>query len=136
MGNHILEMLDRLISNYEWINRFLNSLVTYLPRTHSNHCPLLLQLNYHRSQPNKVIRFETIGASRLEFRTLIHSVLSTHTQLLPAIENFTTTVKSWNKTHFETFLTRKNSPCQIRMPPILYQIHHQFIFTKLRTRLN
>lgn len=45
LGNHIRERLDKLMANYEWINLFPNSLVTHLPRTHSDHCPLLLQLN-------------------------------------------------------------------------------------------
>lgn len=41
----ILEQLDRCFANEHWLSYYLNALVTHLPKTHSNHTPLLLKLS-------------------------------------------------------------------------------------------
>lgn len=38
----IFERLDRFLANDDWIHLYLDAQVTHLPRTHSDHCPLLL----------------------------------------------------------------------------------------------
>lgn len=43
-GFTIRERFDRCMTNFEWNTLFPNSLVNHLPRTHSDHCPLLLNL--------------------------------------------------------------------------------------------
>lgn len=41
----ILERLDRYCPNKEWLFHYENVGVTHLPRTHSDHSPILLNLN-------------------------------------------------------------------------------------------
>lgn len=41
----ILERLDRCVANDSWIKHFPKSTVTHLPRTKSDHCPLLLSFS-------------------------------------------------------------------------------------------
>lgn len=60
IGDLILERIDRVIANYEWLTLFSEAHILHLPRTHSDHCPLLLSLNSFRPPPNKVFRFESI----------------------------------------------------------------------------
>lgn len=52
-GYTILERLDCLLTNYYWINLFPEVVVQYLPRTHSDHCPLLVSLQPNRTPKNK-----------------------------------------------------------------------------------
>lgn len=58
--HRILERLDKCVANYEWLNMFPEACVQHLPRTHSDHCPLLLNLHKHKSPNDKIFRFETI----------------------------------------------------------------------------
>ncbi|XP_047256075.1 uncharacterized protein LOC124888831 [Capsicum annuum] len=45
----ILERLDRYVANDSWIKRYPESTMTHLPRTKSDHCPLLPALSNQRS---------------------------------------------------------------------------------------
>lgn len=76
-GHTILERLDRIFANYEWINLFPNCLVTHLPRTHSDHCPLLLTLQGFTFPPDKVFRFETIWTSHPDFQPMVLTIWKT-----------------------------------------------------------
>lgn len=67
-GFTILERLDRCLANYVWNVLFPGSLVTHLPRTHSNHFPLLLNLWGHTTPATKPFRFGIIWTSHPDFR--------------------------------------------------------------------
>lgn len=57
----ILERLNRFLANDEWLHYFPDAQVHHLPRTHFNHCPLLLTL--HKIpywQNEKIFKIETI----------------------------------------------------------------------------
>lgn len=41
-GKTIRTRIDRCHANSSWLNIFPNSIVSHLPRTHSDHCPILL----------------------------------------------------------------------------------------------
>ena len=43
-GKTIRTRIHRCHANLPWLNLFPNSNVTHLPRTHSDHCPLLLNI--------------------------------------------------------------------------------------------
>lgn len=47
----IRERLDRFAANSEWLELFPESFVRHLPRTHSDHCLLLLTLTPYISVP-------------------------------------------------------------------------------------
>ncbi|XP_070017163.1 uncharacterized protein [Nicotiana sylvestris] len=41
---NILECIDHLTANYDWLKQYPDALVTHLPRTHSDYCPIKLEL--------------------------------------------------------------------------------------------
>lgn len=55
----VLERLDRIVANHAWLTLYPDAHVHHLPRTHSDHCPLLLSLdkNLYKEKSN-VFRFE------------------------------------------------------------------------------
>lgn len=44
---NLLERIDRVLANYDWITNYPDALATYLPRTHSNHCPIKIELQHY-----------------------------------------------------------------------------------------
>lgn len=42
--SHIRERLDRVLANMQWKLLFPEAMVSHLPRTHSDHCPLLVDV--------------------------------------------------------------------------------------------
>lgn len=41
----IMERLDRILANEQWLKIFSNATVTHLPKTYSDHNPILVELN-------------------------------------------------------------------------------------------
>lgn len=68
----ILERLDRIVANYEWLNIYPEAHVHHLPKTHSDHCPLLLTLNKNTYPKSNIFIFETMQLSYQEFPKLVH----------------------------------------------------------------
>lgn len=68
----IFERLDRCVANASWIKNFPNALIRHLPRTKSDHYPLLVNLNI-RSCPNisKPFRMEPMWCNHPNFRNLV-----------------------------------------------------------------
>lgn len=69
--HNILEGIDRCLANYDWLRLYPNALITHLPRTHSDHCPLLLELQHCPLPRQKIFRFETIWATHPTFKYTI-----------------------------------------------------------------
>lgn len=106
-GSTILERLDRCLANFDWNVLFPNSLVTHLPRTHSDHCPLLLNLLGKPSPSTKPFRFETIWTSHPDLRPMIKNIWQQHLHLLPSIKCFQHTTSYWNRYTFGNIFKRK-----------------------------
>lgn len=105
--NWILERTDRFVANYDWINLFPQALVQHLPRTYSDHCPLLIHLNKKYTIMEKKIRFETIWQTHPQFLSIIQRNWTINKPLLPAIEDFTKDVTIWNKFTFGNIFRKK-----------------------------
>ncbi|XP_016469275.1 uncharacterized protein LOC107791689 [Nicotiana tabacum] len=102
----ILERLDMVVANYGWINLFPNTLVRHLPRSHSDHCPLLL--TPPTAITNKPFHFESIWTSHPGFHhPFSHVWHDNNDSLLPAITNFQTEVHDWNKNTFGNIFEKK-----------------------------
>ncbi|XP_031378431.1 uncharacterized protein LOC116193821 [Punica granatum] len=69
----IMERLDRVVANLSWHLLFLEAMVQYLPRTHSDHRPILLKLNPTMSTMNRPFRFESIWLSHIGFKNLVRN---------------------------------------------------------------
>lgn len=86
-GFYILECLYRLFANYD-VTLFIESTVRHLPRTHSNHTPLLLTLQPTRRNNFNIFRFETIWTSQHDSIQILCNSWHPAPSLLEAIEYF------------------------------------------------
>ena len=67
----ILERIDRCFANLVWRILYPEALVTHLPRTISDHCPVLIEMCRVRvNQQNKPFRFQTMWLFHQDFREL------------------------------------------------------------------
>lgn len=71
ISHRILERLDRCLANYDWLTIFPESSIHYLPRTHSDHSPLLLTLKKYSVPQDKIFHFETMWITHPQFTSLI-----------------------------------------------------------------
>lgn len=106
-GYTVLERLDRFLANYDWINLYPEATVKHLPRTHSDHCPILISLDPTCLIPNKVFRFETMWASHPQFKQLVHDTWSDDLPLMPTINKFKAVATRWNQTTFGNIFKQK-----------------------------
>lgn len=71
-SNRIIERLNKLLANESWINLFLKASVIHLPKTHSDHNPILLELipKNINSLP-KPFRSETFSCGYPKFGNIV-----------------------------------------------------------------
>lgn len=86
--NLILERLDRCLANNDWLHIFSDATVTHLPRTHSDHCPILVNLQRLPSKPKKPFRVESMWCSHPSFVQVIQESFSSNVPLTDAIALF------------------------------------------------
>ncbi|XP_070038612.1 uncharacterized protein [Nicotiana tomentosiformis] len=70
----IMKRLDRFLANEEWLNLFPGSSVTHLPKTYSDHNPLILKLNsFTPIPPQKSFKLENIWYTHPDFINRVQS---------------------------------------------------------------
>ncbi|KAH0778499.1 hypothetical protein KY290_004926 [Solanum tuberosum] len=80
MSNLIFERLDRCVANDFWIKLFPNSVITHLPKTKSDQCPMLITLDNNNSK--KVLnlsKWNPCGVGTHPSNPLSNTVLTTKT---------------------------------------------------------
>lgn len=107
----IMERLDRIFVNNSWLSLFSNAMVIHLPRTHSNHSPLLVQLSPKNVNfNNKSFRLETIKCRHPDFINIVKQCWS-NDNLTDAQIAFRDIVLNWkNETFGDIFKKKKNTP--------------------------
>ncbi|KAF5931671.1 hypothetical protein HYC85_027842 [Camellia sinensis] len=105
----IRERLDRAWSNHEWQLLFPATKILHLPRTHSDHCPLLLNIHpLSSNNVNRPFRFETIWFSDPSLFSVVPDSWAQHpTSFLRSVTTFTSKVSIWNKTSFGNIFLKK-----------------------------
>ena len=105
----IMERLDRVVANSDWRLLFPDASVTHLPRTHSDHCPLLLSLcPVHSCSFPRPFRFENMWLSHPDFiNVVIRASASPVSNLAGTFAIFTALVSVWNKLVFGNIFQRK-----------------------------
>ena len=68
----ILERIDRCFANSGWRLLYSEAIVTHLPRTFSDHCPVLLELSKSSTNNfNKPFRFQTMWLLHPDFYRVV-----------------------------------------------------------------
>ena len=104
----ILDRLDRCFANPSWRMLYLETIVTHLPRTFSDHCLVLIKLLGSRTNTtNKPFHFHTMWLLHPQFPKVVEEAWSGDRSLPSAIFEFTTRVKKWNFEVFGNLFARK-----------------------------
>lgn len=69
----IFERLDRFLANPARLNFFYKALVHHLPKTFSDHCPLVLDTNPSQLNCKKSLQIEPMWLSHPRFAGVIHN---------------------------------------------------------------
>ncbi|KAL7239070.1 hypothetical protein ACSBR2_005045 [Camellia fascicularis] len=106
-----MERLDRAMSNDKWRALFPEGTVRTLPRTYSDHSPLVVYTQgMHPLNPlNRPFRFEAAWLCHPNFTDVQQSWWNMDHNLINAINDFTHNVKIWNKETFGNIFKRKRN---------------------------
>ncbi|XP_070018047.1 uncharacterized protein [Nicotiana sylvestris] len=97
----ILERIDKCLANNQWINEYPEANITHLPKTHSDHCPMLVNLSNNSYTPlNKPFRFELMWCSHPLFQNLIRDSFKPDFTLIFSTSLFKENALKWNKHTF------------------------------------
>ena len=104
----ILERIDRCFANPSWRVLFPEVAVTHLPRTFSNHCPVLIEL-FRMDPPaqNKPFRFHTMWLLHPGFPNIVQKAWTEDKDFQGAVLEFVSKAKHWNYNVFENLFARK-----------------------------
>lgn len=102
-----MERLDKVFGNEEWIELFPKSSIIHLPRTHSDHNPILIELiPKNRSLCKIPFRLETFWCKHPEFQSLVRNNWN-DSDYFKASLNFVEKLKPWKNITFENIMERK-----------------------------
>ena len=95
----IQERIDRFFVNPSWCVMYPDAKVVHLTRCHSNHCPVLLEMQPREAnRRERPFMFQTCWLSDITFPKVISQAWSHVPRLGEAIENFTKEAKVWKRT--------------------------------------
>ena len=93
----IRERLDRVLANNTWILEFPGTEVSHLPRSYSDHCPLLVNLNISNSFKNYPFRCKEAWLGHPDFKSFfVNNWLNPRVDFLAGRENFLNKIRSWD----------------------------------------
>ena len=104
----ILERIDRCFANSLWRILYPEAIVTHLPRTFSDHHPVLIELS--RPNPNHLSKpfwFQTMWITHPNFPRIVREAWLGDNSLSMSILNFTTKARKWNHEVFGNLFVRK-----------------------------
>ena len=106
----IQERIDRFFVNPSWCLLYPEAKVVHLTRCHSDHCPVLLEMQPRggggRIRPFK---FQTCWLSNPSFPAIVSRSWSHSERLVDAISKFTDEATRWNRMHFGNIFNRKKN---------------------------
>ncbi|KAK4708563.1 hypothetical protein R3W88_029488 [Solanum pinnatisectum] len=105
----ILERLDCAFANNDWLVKYPNAQVTHLPKTHSDHNPLLILLFKPNSgNLSKPFRLEKFWLEHPNFRNLVERCWI-NKDLISAISLFRNEAHIWSRETFGNIFKKKRT---------------------------
>ncbi|XP_021761442.1 uncharacterized protein LOC110726271 [Chenopodium quinoa] len=105
---NIRERLDRALANPSWLNTFPNTMVTHLPRTFSDHNPLLITLFNLHIAGNYPFRCKMAWLDHDEFKDyFVNNWNDGNRDFLAGRANFLNSIKNWNENIFGNIIKHK-----------------------------
>ena len=104
----ILERIDRCFANSVWRLLYPEAVVTHLPRTFSDHCPMLIKLcKSNANHLNKSFRFQMMWLLHPDFLRVMQQAWSKDRFLQTSTLDFIDRAKKWNVEVFGNLFTKK-----------------------------
>lgn len=101
LTDRIMERIDRVYANPSWSQLFPDANVLHLPRTNSDHRPIILYFKKRADGGERPFRFESCWLSDPSFKPLVKDIWNRANGLFnSAIENFKEEVFDWNNNVF------------------------------------
>ena len=101
----IQERIDRFFVNPSQCLLFLDAKVVHLTRCHSDHCPVLLDMQPRTSIGRKrPFRFQSCWLSDPFFPKVVSQVWQLNSAPVMAVKTFTEDAANWNRSHFRNIL--------------------------------
>ncbi|KAK4482042.1 hypothetical protein RD792_012965 [Penstemon davidsonii] len=102
----IRERIDRSMVNTDWQRLFPNSLVIHLPRTHSDHHPILTLCD-GTPQSGKPFRFELAWTTDPSCGEIVKNIWQSSKNIFEAIGFLPSVLRDWNRHVFGNIFERK-----------------------------
>ncbi|XP_021725050.1 uncharacterized protein LOC110692351 [Chenopodium quinoa] len=101
--------LGRALSNDAWRLQFPNGALRNLPRSNSDHCPMLISTNGVAQVPQamKPFRFQAVWMSHGKFEEFLFSNWSNSEHLISFLRKFAALLTGWNKLEFHNIFKTK-----------------------------
>ena len=104
----ILERIDRCFANSVWRLLFAEAVVTHMPRTFSDHCPMLIKLcKSSANHLNKSFRFQIMWLLHPDFLRVVQQAWSKDRFLQTSTSDFIDRAKKWNVEVLGIFLQKR-----------------------------
>ena len=104
----ILERIDRCFANSVWRLLYAEAVVTHMPRTFSDHCPMLIKLcKSSANHLNKSFRFQTMWLLHPDFLRVVQQAWSKDRFLQTSTSDFIDRAKKWNVEVLGNLFTKK-----------------------------
>lgn len=100
--------MDKFYANNAWVHLFQDSYVRHLPRTHSDHCPLLLNLTKPFQKSNSKFKLETMWLQHPDFSRIVIEVWLNQTNYPIGLKCFTESITHWNLNTFGNIFYKKS----------------------------
>ena len=106
----IQERIDRYFVNPSWYVIFPDARVTHLTRCHSDHCPVLLEMQ-PRAQDKRIrpFHFHTSWLLDPSFFPIMHQALERNSRLVDDINCFNQEANERNKNQFGNIFSKKKN---------------------------
>lgn len=96
-------------ANNDWLLKYPNAHVWYLPRTHSDHCPHPLHLFCDDPHLKKMFKFETMWSFLMKFLHVIRFAWTNSESLPHAVTTFEKSATIWANQNFENVYRKKRN---------------------------
>lgn len=124
------------MSNPAWLEIYQDSNVTHLPRTYSDHCPLLFNLIRHSNKPVSAFKFETMWLLYPDFKNLVSSCWHSNAEYTSVMASFKNNAQKWNSTCFgNIFANKRKIIARIEGLQKMNLIHKKTFHHNLETNL-
>lgn len=100
---------DRALCDDEWRRALLESTLSHLPHSHSNHCPIMLQtvLNASNGLGMRTFRFLVTWLEHKDFTRVLNENWSPDSILPASLQTLSEALLDWNTNVFGNIIARK-----------------------------